>query len=485
MKKKFLSLAMVLISAFALTACSDKETTTNTDTSNTNHADYACYKHEDSVDAEGHTNRTYYYINQNDSFELTFRVNHNHTSDDFICGTAIIANDALNYMRYSLIDTEGKTIVDYDKYAYFERLGTSSYFKFTSVKEGDILYGIFDEKGETITEEKYSDITCFPTDEKLFFLCQTAENTYDICKEDGTALISNVTITDVDNSTYYNRFDNEGKGLFALINDIETTLVSESTGEIIASDNTDYMVNLPDYYVSNKETGNLELFILSDNYDKALSLGSDYGSYHCYAIKDYRYIYDDTGLVVAIFDDEGNLKEQPGNVIITKLQIADTYSLLLEYEDRYSIKDSSNKELEKFDKSSYTLLSIEEYGVGFQKGDDTYVYNYDGDVILQEMEYDGSYHLLNNKHIIPIPETGTVITSDVCDRYAATIHDEYHLIQDELTKYQVLDKDLKVIFEFTAESLDTIISGTGYDFIVLKDGIYTPTGKKLEVTGLN
>ena len=52
MKKKLFSLAMVLVSAFALTACSDKETTTNTDASNTNHADYACYKHEDSVDAE-------------------------------------------------------------------------------------------------------------------------------------------------------------------------------------------------------------------------------------------------------------------------------------------------------------------------------------------------------------------------------------------------------------------------------------------------
>ena len=159
--------------------------------------------------------------------------------------------------------------------------------------------------------------------------------------------------------------------------------------------------------------------------------------------------------------------------------------MLLEYEDRYSLKDSSNKELEKFDKSSYTLLSIEEYGIGFQKGEDTYVYNYDGDVILQEMEYDGGYHLLNNKNIIPIPETGTIITSDVCDRYVTTIHDEYHLIQDELTIYQVLDKDLKVIFEFKAEGLDTFISGTGYDFIVLKDGIYTPTGKKLEITGLN
>jgi hypothetical protein len=66
------------------------------------------------------------------------------------------------------------------------------------------------------------------------------------------------------------------------------------------------------------------------------------------------------------------------------------------------------------------------------------------------------------------------------------IHDEYHLLQDpELTKYQVLDKDFTLVFEFASEDFRTFIEGTGYDFIVLKDGIYTPTGKKIEAEGLN
>jgi hypothetical protein len=488
MKKKLLTFLMIIASAFTLTACSDSEEADNKKVSDTNHADYACYRHEDTVDANGHTNRTYYYINQHDSFDLTFRVNRNHASGDFICGTTIISNDALNYMRYSLIDTKGTTIVDYDKYAYFNRIGSTPYFKFTSTKqgEGEVFYGIFDETGETLIEEKYKEISLFPTDQYIFFLCEYPDGTYDILKEDGNAIIEKIAIANPDGSVYHNRFNNSGKGLFVLNNDTVSVLVSESTGEILATEDNNFLNTLPDYYISNQESGNFELYLISDNNDKVTSMGADFGISHCYAIKDYRYLYDDSGLVTAITDDEGNIKEQPENLLFTPLQIGNTYSMLLEYADKYVMRDSSNKELDKFDKASYTLLSIEEYGVGFQKGDANFVYNFKGDVVLQEVDYDGTYKLKNGRHIIHIPETDKIITSDVCNSYSMLIHDEYHLLQDpELTKYQVLDKDFTLVFEFASEDFRTFIEGTGYDFIVLKDGIYTPTGKKIEAEGLN
>ncbi len=475
MKKKLLILAISLLSVMGLTACADKTDKNNGSKTN---LDYTCYRFEDSVDESGYTNRTYYYVNQEGSFSLTFRVNRNHYSEDFHHGTAVISNDALNYMRYSLIDTEGNTIIGYDDYAEFHRLGSTVYFSYTSIDGA--LCGVFNDEGKELIDEKYNEISLFPETDEIFFMCRLDDDTYDIYRENGKVIAEGISIPDISSSEYVNRFSKSGKGLFIFENNGRLTLLSESTGEIIAEVDSSAANTLPDSYLSENEDGVNVMYIISADNDAVYPLGAEYTGCMCYATKDYRYIYDNSYKIVAVFNDKGVLKEEPEDATIHMLHIADTYSLIYEYPDKYVLKGAGNKQLMKFDKDTYTLLSIVDYGFGIRKGEDVFLYDFSGNVLFKDLEYNGSYVLKNGSSIIHFDGTDTVISSETCREYVDTLYGKYYLLKDELTKYQVTDLNFRVIFEFAADDFLEILKGTGYHLIKLTDGLYTPDGKKFE-----
>lgn len=122
--------------------------------------------------------------------------------ENFYYGTSLITNDSYGYDRYMVVDSEGNEIIKYDSYDYMKRLETLPYFIVTTDKEAGELVGLISETGSAVVPEKYKDISLYPSDDKIIYLCDKGENIYDIRSENGDIITEDITITNIPDCGY-------------------------------------------------------------------------------------------------------------------------------------------------------------------------------------------------------------------------------------------------------------------------------------------
>ena len=105
MRKKILALALTLFTVASLFGCGKSDDSEYKKQNSDHHSDFFCYKTTDSAkDENGNISRTFYFINEESEFSLTYKILKNFTISDFYCGSALITNDSYGYNRYMVVD---------------------------------------------------------------------------------------------------------------------------------------------------------------------------------------------------------------------------------------------------------------------------------------------------------------------------------------------------------------------------------------------
>ena len=172
MKKRILLTIPFILSAL-LIGCGkpDKNDSSVADTS-----DYILTDTSERADSNGKLKRTYTFVNSEKEISFTYNVLKNFSMENFYYGTSLITNDSYGYDRYMVVDSEGNEIIKYDSYDYMKRLETLPYFIVTTDKESGELVGLISETGSAVVPEKYKDISLYPSDDKIIYLCDKGED---------------------------------------------------------------------------------------------------------------------------------------------------------------------------------------------------------------------------------------------------------------------------------------------------------------------
>lgn len=482
MRKKILTLGLTLLTSFSLIGCGKSDDSDNKkysyDTSN-----FFCYKTSDSKkDENGNISRTFYFTNEDTQFDLTYKILNNFEISDFYYGTALITNDSYGYNRYMLVDSKGNEIIPYDTYSYIERLGKTKYFSFSSSDKSTRKYGIINSDNKQIMDERYISIHLLPTDEKVIFLCNKEDNIYDIRHENGSILIENVTISDVDECRYYiSQFSDNKTGLIVIQSNDRQIIISEDNGNILCDNAQNVNESILDSFMPPSNSGESHLYMVSDDATNFYPISDEFMYCNIFAIKDLRYIYDSDGVILAKYSDSGSLTEKPtdGNIIHT-IETPKTRSVIIESEDKYSVKNYTNREVAKYNKSEYELVECTSFGY-IMKKDEQYIFcSADGKTLYENLTFEGSYKKDENTAlyyfgdtIIEMPFNDTVsYTSETCgvcltcnfadNRYSLSLRD-----------------DKGILFGFDQDIFISIDDSNGYILINTKQGTYTKNGKLL------
>ena len=278
MRKKILALALTLFTVASLFGCGKSDDSEYKKQNSDHHSDFFCYKTTDSAkDENGNISRTFYFINEESEFSLTYKILKNFTISDFYCGSALITNDSYGYNRYMVVDSKGYELIPYDTYTYLERLGTTKYYSFSTSNKSILKYGVITSDNNPIIDERYTSVALLPTDEKIIFICGKENGMYDIRHESGKILAEDIPISDVSKCRYYvSLFSSDNTGVIIVQCEDKQMIISEDSGKILVDYAKDVNESVIDYFKSFPQAGEVHLYMLSDDGTKFYQIADDY-----------------------------------------------------------------------------------------------------------------------------------------------------------------------------------------------------------------
>ena len=481
MRKKILALALTLFTVASLFGCGKSDDSEYKKQNSDHHSDFFCYKTTDSAkDENGNISRTFYFINEESEFSLTYKILKNFTISDFYCGSALITNDSYGYNRYMVVDSKGYELIPYDTYTYLERLGTTKYYSFSTSNKSTLKYGVITSDNNQIIDERYTSVALLPTDEKIIFICGKENGMYDIRHESGKILAEDIPISDVSKCRYYvSLFSSDNTGVIIVQCEDKQMIISEDSGKILVDYAKDVNESVIDYFKSFPQAGEVHLYMLSDDGTKFYQIADDYIDCHIFAIKGLRYIYDSNNVIVAKYSGGGSITEKPdNNNIIHPIVTDSTRSVIIESDEKYSLKNYNNKEVAKFDKETYELIECTDFGF-VMKTDEYYIlYDADGKKLYDNVMFEGYYKKDEETRLFPV---GEIIIESALDN--AVFYQNIELgicILDNLqtNKLFVTDKT-GLLAEFDEGKLISIDDSHGYILIKTNDGVFDKYGNLL------
>lgn len=481
MRKKFLALALTLLTAVSLLGCSKSDDFEYKKEKSDNYSDFFCYKTTDSAkDENGNISRTFYFINEESEFNLTYKILKNFTISDFYNGSALITNDSYGYNRYMVVDSKGYELIPYDTYSYLERLGTTKYYSFSTSTKSTLKYGVINSDNKQIIDERYTSVELLPTDEKIIFICGKESGLYDIRRESGDLIAEDIPISDVNGCRYFvSLFSSDNTGVIIAQCEDKQMIISEDSGKVLIDYAKDVDESVIDYFKSFSQAGEIHLYMLSDDGTKFYQISDDYIDCHIFAIKGLRYVYDSNNVIVAKYSGGGSITEKPdNNSIIHPIVTASTRSLIIESDDNYSLKNYNNKEVAKFNKDTYELIECTDFGF-VMKTDDYYIlYDADGKKLYENIAFDGFYKKDEETRLFPVGEN---IIEAAPDDMVTYQNEELGIcILDNLQTKKLCVRDKTgLLAEFEADKWISVDDSHGYILIKTKDGVFDKSGNLL------
>lgn len=478
MRKKILALSLTLLTAFSLFGCGKSDNFKIKHEKSNNHSDFFCYKTADSTpDENGNVSRTFYFINEKDNFELTYKILKNFTISDFYCGSALITNDSYGYNRYMVVDEKGYELIPYDTYSYMERIGNTKYFIYSTEKD-DNKYGIVDENNNSIIDCRYSSIKKLNTDKAIIYLCNKENDVYDICSESGSVIKEDITIFDTDACQYYvSMFSPDKTGIIVIQDDGKQTLISEKNGNTILEYAENVSDSILNYYKTSPLSGEIHLCMIADDGTKLYNLSDDYLDCNVFAIKGFRYVYNSDGIIVAKYSGGGRLTEKSKDEnIIHPIVTNKTKSLIIEHSDRYSVKNSTDKEVAKFKKDTYELVECTDYGFVMKKDDSFAIYDAEGKLLYDNVIIDGDYKIDETTYIYSV---GGHIIKKLDGELPVYENANLGIVAMQnisLGKFYLKD-ETGVLSEYDADKWIAVDDSHGYPIIQTTEGYFNQAGE--------
>lgn len=400
MKKKVL-LAIPFVLSALLIGCgkSGKNDTSVTDTS-----DYILTDTTEKTGSDGKLKRTYTFVNSEKEISFTYNVLNNFSMENFYYGTSLITNDSYGYDRYMVVDTSGNEIIKYDSYDYMERLEHLPYFIVTTDKEAGELVGLISETGSSVVPEKYNDISLYPADDKIMYLCDKGENIYDIRSENGDIIAEDVTIGNTTDCGYVESpFSSGNYGILCISSGTGYSYISEKDGSTVIEHADYYDENIFDYYKTSASEGDVQLGFFNNNGTKFYPVSEDYSNCRIFATSDYRYVYDSSDIIVATYSSGGSLvgSSDKGEILHPMLY-GKNHTFIIETESAYILKDSDDNQVEKFSKDSCTLTSSSDYGFVIVKDDVGTVYSLSGKKLYSDLTVTDRLYIDENTYLADI-----------------------------------------------------------------------------------
>lgn len=413
MKKRIL-LTIPFILSSLLIGCGkpDKNDSSVADTS-----DYILTDTSERADSNGKLKRTYTFVNSEKEISFTYNVLKNFSMENFYYGTSLITNDSYGYDRYMVVDSEGNEIIKYDSYDYMKRLETLPYFIVTTDKESGELVGLISETGSAVVPEKYKDISLYPSDDKIIYLCDKGEDVYDIRSENGDVITEDITITNISDCGYVESpFSSGGYGILCINTGTGYRYISEKNGSTVIEHADYYDENIFDYYITSASQGDVQLGFFNNDGTKFYPISDDYSGCRIFATSDYRYIYDSSDIIVATYSSGGSLVGTSDNgEILRPMLYGNNRTFFIETESAYILKDSDDDQVEKFSKDTCTLEGSSNYGFVITKDGAGTVYSLKGKKLYTDLTVTDKLYIDDNTylaniygHLVPLDINETI-----------------------------------------------------------------------------
>lgn len=483
MKKKIIALLLSVALVVALCACGKSKKTAPRPPKNNDSETYYCYKTSDSPKNEkGILKRTFYFANENSSAELTYNVISNFTMDDFYQNVSLITNDSYGYDRYMLVDIKGKELIPYDTYTSMARIGKTKYFEVNGDKKQELVR-VINPDNKVIIDEKYTSVVEFPTEEKLFFLCKNPDGTYDVLKETGISVIENVPIDDIQKCSYkVSKFSADFTGVLILQCTDKVMVVSEKTGDVLI-DNVRLINDNILYYYQKIDVGQeSELLFLNNDATKLLSVNGEYTGCTIFPLEDEKYIINGDGLLVAACNNSGKITTNyTQEEKLIPIELATTNYAFIESKDKYVLKSPSGKDVGKYTKDKFTLVSYGEYGFCMEVADaGLNYYNFKGEVLFENIPKDSTDEegkpIENATTISPVGKLLFQLTADESVVFSKPEDNICIISNTALNKFFVKDAT-GTLSEFEKDKVLSFNYDHGYLLVNTVDGVCNKKGE--------